>query len=96
MYLAFTRMPGDSYRRRFRYLLLCPLLYCDVCQTLLTPLFLDSTRSCKAKTIFVWKINRFIISFFVFFLNGEKNKNAEGYAIAHVESKILSAKNPEL
>ena len=27
MYLAFTRMPGQSFRRRFRSLLLCPLLF---------------------------------------------------------------------
>ena len=26
-YLVFTRMPGSNYRRRFRSLLLCPLLY---------------------------------------------------------------------
>ena len=27
IYLVFTRMPGESYRRRFRSLLLCPLLH---------------------------------------------------------------------
>ena len=25
VYLVFTRMPGESYRKRFRSLLLCPL-----------------------------------------------------------------------
>ena len=38
MYLAFTRMPVESYRTRLRSLLLC---LCDVFERLLTPLFVD-------------------------------------------------------
>ena len=37
MYLVFTRMPGESYRRRLRSLLLCPVTYLE-CSEL--PLFL--------------------------------------------------------
>ena len=35
MYLVFTRMPGESYRRRFRSLLLCS---CYVFRALINPL----------------------------------------------------------
>ena len=35
MYLVFTRMPGESYRRRLRSLLLC---LCDVFRTLINSL----------------------------------------------------------
>ena len=35
MYLVFTRMPGESYRRRLRYFLLC---LCDVFRAMITSL----------------------------------------------------------
>ena len=37
MYLVFTRMPGESYRRRLRSLLLC---FSDVFRALINPLVL--------------------------------------------------------
>ena len=58
MYLVFTRMPADSYRRRLRYLLLC---LCDVFQalinpTVLTPLCVDSRR-CRKHRLHVQTAN---------------------------------------
>ena len=38
MYLVFTRMPGESYRRRLRSLLLC---LCDVFPALMSCVDLD-------------------------------------------------------
>ena len=38
MCLIFTRMPGESYRRRLRSLLLC---LCDVFRALINSLFVD-------------------------------------------------------
>ena len=36
IHLLSASMPGDSYHKWFRYLLLCPL-FCDICQVLLIP-----------------------------------------------------------
>ena len=48
MCLVFTRMPGDSYHRRFRSLLLCPLCLCAICRSLLTP---TSSFPCLSENI---------------------------------------------
>ena len=48
MYLVFTRMPGESYRRRLRSLLLC---LCYVFRALITSLVCWSCR-----WVFVWSV----------------------------------------
>ena len=45
MYLVLTRMPGESYRRRLRSLLLC---LCDVFQTLINSLVCCFDTDCNA------------------------------------------------
>ena len=42
MYLVFTRMPGENYRKRLKSLMLC---LCDVFDRQLTPLFADFVDS---------------------------------------------------
>ena len=44
MYLIFTRMPGESYRRRLRSLLLC---WCYVFRALITPLACKTLNSSR-------------------------------------------------
>ena len=49
VYLAFTRMPDESYRRRFRSLLLC---LCDVFRELINSLmyFIGTKENSSVKT----------------------------------------------
>ena len=57
MYLVFTRMPGESYRKRLRSLLLC---LCDVFRALRElPLCVDPVTEVKCfKTIHLQELPR--------------------------------------
>ena len=58
MYLVFTRMPGESYRRQLRSLLLC---LCDVFRALINSLVCWFCRSALGLVLFqIWELSSII------------------------------------